>query len=164
MYQKDRTWSDIFIPAIKRNAGQHLLQVSSFEVDTQQAADLVVLHAKGVTLAARVRRHGFLPQYKYDFTIRSSRDSGAETELAKIEKGFADYLFYGHAKDNIGSLASYMMIDLDILRENIKRMRESETFDYICPEISNHDGTYFRAFDVRRFDKELVFASCPSIY
>ena len=47
VYQEDREWSDLFIPRIKELVGPHLLSISSFEEDTEQAADLVVLRGTG---------------------------------------------------------------------------------------------------------------------
>ena len=96
-YSADRRWSDAFIPAIKQIVGPLLLEESSFEVDTQQAADLVVMNARDTTIACRVRRGGYADRYGYEFTIRAKRDTGAKTELEKIIDGFGDWMFYGHA-------------------------------------------------------------------
>jgi hypothetical protein len=54
-YRRDRAWSDAFIPAIKKIVGPYLLEPSSFEIDAQQATDLIVLLARDLRIAARVR-------------------------------------------------------------------------------------------------------------
>ena len=41
-YELDRSWSDRFIPAMRQIIGPHLLEPSSFDVDTKQATDLVM--------------------------------------------------------------------------------------------------------------------------
>ena len=97
VYQEDREWSDLFIPRIKELVGPHLLSISSFEEDTEQAADLVVLRGRNQTVACRVRRYGYADNYGYQFTVRSARESGAQTELAKIVNGWGDLFFYGHS-------------------------------------------------------------------
>ncbi len=73
-YQPDRSWSDIFIPDIKRIVGPLLLEPASFEIDTKQATDLIILRARDQMIAARVRRPGFWDRYQYQFTIRARRD------------------------------------------------------------------------------------------
>ena len=95
-YRNDRSFSDLFIPEIKQIVGPRLLVESTFEVDTKQAEDLTVLLVDNKSIAARVRRPGFL-QYCHEFTIRSHRDSGAVTELAKIYDGWGEWMFYAHA-------------------------------------------------------------------
>jgi hypothetical protein len=53
-YLHDREWSDPYIPAIKAIVGQYLLVESPIEVDQRQAADLIVLNARNLTIACRV--------------------------------------------------------------------------------------------------------------
>ena len=150
-YSEDRSWSDRFIPAMKQVIGPHLLEVSSFEVDTQQATDLVVMKANGVTIACRVRRPGYL-NYKNEFTIRRKRDSGAVTEMDKIINGWADWMFYGHAVSNCDQLelpgfSAWYLINLDSFRAQLIKYQKSLRFE----KKSNVDGTHFTAFDMTSF-------------
>ncbi len=152
-YGSDRRWSDAFIPAIKHIVGPLLLEESSLEVDTQQAADLVILNARDKKIAARVRRHGYANSYGYEFTIRSKRDSGAKTELEKIVDGFGDWLFYGHADENGMDISRWMVVDLAYWRAALIRRKAP------YKKQSNGDGTHFVAFDVRELPSDVLIAS-----
>lgn len=160
-YQEDRVWSDRFIPCIKRLVGPHLLEPSSFEVDTKQAADLVVLTAKNMTIACRVRRHGYADKYRYEFTVRSARDSGARTELEKLTDGWGDWMFYGHAAQSSPIVERWWLIDLSAWRAALIR----DPGSVVKGNKSNGDGTHFVYFDVRSFKDSgkplLVAASHP---
>lgn len=149
-YREDRTWSDRYIPEIKRIVGPYLLEESPFEVDTKQAADLIVVRAKAITIACRVRRPGYL-QYKNEFTIRSARDTGAETELNKVTNGFGDWMFYAHALpgDEIG-FACWHLISLHSLRAALIRDRATIKKG----NKPNGDGTHFAWFDLTSFPPE----------
>ena len=152
-YAQDRRWSDAFIPAIKAIVGPLLLEESSFEVDTQQAADLVVMNARDKTIACRVRRCGYADRYGYEFTIRAKRDTGAKTELEKIIDGFGDWMFYGHAAPDGMHVSRWMVISLPALRAAIIRKQA------VAMKQSNGDGTHFVAFDVRQIPDSCVIAS-----
>lgn len=152
-YAIDRRWSDAFIPAIKQVVGPLLLEESSFEVDTQQAADLVVMNARDKTIACRVRRAGYADRYGYEFTIRSARDNGAKTELEKIIDGFGDWMFYGHANQDGINVSRWMVISLPALRAAIIRKQTTPL------KQSNGDGTHFIAFDVRYMPADCLIAS-----
>ena len=151
-YQEDRKWSDAYIPEIKRIVGPYLLQPSSFEIDTKQAADLVIMKARDLTIACRVRGLGYLEKYPNQFTIRSSRDSGAKTELDKILEGFGDWLFYGHARDNQSIFFSrWMIIDLAHWRYHMVKSHTIIKERGGMGQKSNGDGTYFYWFDIHSF-------------
>lgn len=152
-YSTDRRWSDAFIPAIKQIVGPLLLEESSFEVDTQQAADLVVMNARDKTIACRVRRPGFADRYGYEFTIRAKRDSGAKTELEKIIDGFGDWMFYGHADPDGMNVCRWMVVSLPALRAAIIRRQA------VAIKQSNGDGTHFVAFDVRAMPDSCLVAT-----
>ena len=152
-YEVNRRWSDGFIPAIKKIVGPLLLEESSFEVDTQQSADLVVINARDKTIACRVRRAGYADQYGYEFTIRSQLDSGAKTELAKIIDGFGDWMFYGHAAEDGINVSRWMVISLPALRASIIRKQAT------AHKRSNRDGTHFVAFDVRELPDACIVAA-----
>lgn len=152
-YAIDRRWSDAFIPAIKQVVGPLLLEESSFEVDTQQAADLVVMNARDKTIACRVRRAGYADRYGYEFTIRSARDNGAKTELEKIIDGFGDWMFYGHAHQDGMNVSRWMVISLPALRAAIIRKQAKPM------KQSNGDGTHFVAFDVRNMPGSCIVSA-----
>ncbi len=161
-YATDRQESDLYIPEIKRIVGPYLLVPSPLEVDQKQAADLVVLTGRDVTIACRTRRPGFLERYRNEFTIRSARDSGAKTELAKIIDGWGDWFFYGHqAHGRQRSFAQWFLIDLSAFRAHLIKDGYRENRAIRTGKVPNGDGTYFRWFDVTSFpaDPPLLIAS-----
>jgi hypothetical protein len=163
-YAKNRAWSDQFIPAIKAVVGPHLLVEASFEVDTQQAADLVVMRADNVTIACRVRRPGYALDFPWDFTIRAKLDNGHKTEFSKIIDGWGDWMFYGHAGSE-ASLSRWFIVDLHKFRAEL--IRDQYRSEPVLPDprrpIPNGDGTYFLAYDVRCFRTGIVIASSHQI-
>jgi hypothetical protein len=153
-YRTDRDWSDLMIPQIKQIVGPHLIQESNLEADIQQATDLMILSGRDIRIAARVRRPGYLPRFKYDFTIRSRRESGAETEFSKIIEGWGDWLFYGHAEQN-SWISVYWIIDLRVFRAELIRTGPK----LLGPETANGDGTFFIPCDVRKFPTRMLIGS-----
>lgn len=159
-YQEDRCWSDQFIPDIQRKVGPHLLVAAPFEIDAHQATDLIVLRARDMMVAARIRRPGYADRYLYEFTIRSRRESGVKTELAKLLAGFGDWLFYGHAARDTATVEYWMLIDLAVWRETLLRRGYAPSgWRGLAVGKSNGDGTHFFAFDVRRFPEHILIAS-----
>jgi hypothetical protein len=159
-YANDRAWSDRFIPSIKQIVGPLLMTVTPDEIDCKQAADLMVLSARDMKIAARVRRHGFADRYPYEFTIRAKRDSGAETELSKIINGWGDWMFYGHSNEAQNNVSLWWLIDLHAFRAALIRNAMNGS-PIKCGDKPNGDGTYFKWFDVRSFPKQpsIVIAS-----
>lgn len=156
-YEDDRRWSDQFIPDIKRLVGPHLLIETPLEIDRREAADLMIFRATNLRIAARVRRKGWADRYPYEFTIRSHRDSGAETELSKIAKGFGDWMFYGH-EASPGTVGLWWLINLAAWRltRNDRAVRSGSK--------SNGDGTGFAWYDLRSFPAHppiLIASSMP---
>lgn len=151
-YQSDRQWSDQFIPQIKRIVGPYLLEPAPLEVDTKQAADLIILRARDMTIAARVRRHGYADNYPYEFTLRSRRDSGSKTEMSKITDGWGDWMFYGHEEHpNNGKLGRWFLVDLHAWRAHFIREGQRTRKSIVHGEKSNGDGTSFCWFDLTSF-------------
>jgi len=145
---------------MKEIIGPFLLEVSSLEVDCEQAGDLTVLQNKARTIACRVRRHGFAERFPDQFTIRSMRDSGARTEFEKIYfDGWADWMFYGH-QAALDSLQIYLwwIINLNAWRTALKHdshLRSNGGQSGLrYHEINNGDGTRFMAFEIKSFPKE----------
>lgn len=157
-YQTDREWSDQFLPVIRQIVGPHLLVPSPFEVDAKEAADLIVLRARDMTVAARVRRPGYADRYPYEFTVRSRRDTGAKTEMAKLMEGWADWMLYAHAGQAHGELARWWLIDLHQWRERLLRQGWRDSWRTLAKEQHNGDGTHFLAFDLRAFKPSILIA------
>lgn len=159
-YQADRRWSDQFIPQLRALIGPHLLVPSSLEQDRHEAADLVVLTGRDLTIACRLRRHGYAKKYPNQFTIRSRRDSGITTELEKIRAGWGDWLFYGHIAENNKDIAPWWIIDLSVFRASLSLNELQGVPHYTCDaNVPNFDGTLFNAYYVQRFPSALVVAS-----
>ncbi len=160
-YTRQRRWSDQFIPAIKRIVGPYLLEESSFEVDTKQAADLVVVKAKNLTIAARIRRASYYQNrnYRYQFAVRSV-NNGHKTELQKITDGWGDWMLYGFAANDdeqATEIAHWRLLDLNVFRAACIRKT------YTVRRGDNGDGTAFVAFDIPSFPRELVITTSEDI-
>lgn len=154
-YGKDRPWSDQYLPAVRAIVGPQLLVPAPLERDIEEATDLIVLRARDMTIAVRLRRPGYADKFPGEFTIRSKRATGAKTELRKIVDGWADWLFYGHT--NLGGIiASWVLIDLHHLRAAFIRYPR---ILHDNQDIHNGDGTYFRAFTVSDLPTKVV-VSC----
>lgn len=159
-YSSDRQWSDQFIPRIKRIVGPLLLEPAPIEEDNNHATDLIILNARDRRIACRMRRHGFAEKFPNDFTIRSQRDSGHETELSKIVNGLGDWFFYGHATVD-SFISRWMVVDLSAWRSH--RIRNPHRCKPAM--FSNNDGTHFAVFNLRQFVGKpdiLVAAGCDA--
>lgn len=160
LYDIDRRWSDRFIPEIQQKVGPMLLVASPFEIDAKEASDLIVLKARDMRIAARVRRPGYAEKYRYQFTVRSRRNNGAKTEMRKLIEGFADWMFYGHSDAEEKRLAEWMLIDLNVWRSHLLERSYSSGWNcLVADEKPNKDKeTKFMAFDVRNFPSEMLIA------
>ena len=147
-YTTDRLWSDKYIPQIKKIIGPYLLEVSSYEVDTKEAADLVVLSGRNLTIACRIRRPGY-EQFIGQFTLRAKRDNGSITELKKIIDGWGDWMFYGHINED-DKIHVWMLVDLKAFRAHMVRNRKVIESGF----TANGDGTHFAWFDAMTFPPE----------
>ena len=162
-FKEDFAWSTQFIPAIKQIVGPRLLVPASLELDTKEATDLIIFMARDMRIAARMRSVGYEEKYPYDFTIRSRRDSGSETELSKIMSGWGDWFFYGHDGGN-SKISHWRIFDLNVFRRS-HHMHEIglETIKWVVhpnKDVNgNRDGTWFRAYDALSFPRGLVIAS-----
>lgn len=115
-WERDKQWSDKFVPEIKTILAQHLISEAPYEEDALRNTDLIVLVAKNLRIGCRVRRHKYCAQYGHQFTIRSHRDSNNETELSKILYGYGDYFFYGFANERQSGLCSWLLGNLGAFR------------------------------------------------
>ena len=114
-WERDKQWSDGFLPEIKRNLGEHLMGEPPVEEDQERNTDLITLWMSPVRIACRIRKPDAW-QYRDDFTIRYSRPRGTKTELTKIIEGYGDYIFYGHADEDGHSLRAWGLGNLGALR------------------------------------------------
>ena len=120
-WQKDKRWSDRFLPEIKRILGEHLISEPPIEEDAERNTDLMVLRLDAVRIGCRVRKYEYLKQYGDEFTIRAGRPTGAKTELTKIIEGWGNYFFYGFSDEYEQNLAQWILGDLNALRIYINR-------------------------------------------
>lgn len=146
MYKSDRAWGDGFVAqvlTILKTLMAHLavIEVASDEKDKSCATDFEV-RLTGGTVAVRLRRPdcGFR-----DLTIRSHRDNGVKTELAKIREGHAFRYFYGWTNEQ-KEIAEWMLIDLDTARTVGLLSKERQA-------RSNGDGTSFISIGIRELDE-----------
>ena len=124
-FKSDFEWQRRFLPEIKWILAQHLIVEAPFHEDTQHNTDLMappemmVLELPTMRVACRVRTYGELLKkgYKDEFTIRSSRPSGAKTELYKmLAEGWGDYIFYGFSNQDSTRLTAWLLGNLHAFR------------------------------------------------
>ncbi len=114
-WERDKQWSDRFIPEIKGILGQYLIGEAK-EEDQERNTDLIVLKMEVVRIACRIRQFKYLERYGNEFTVRSKRPGGTKTELTKIIEGWGDYLFYGFSDELEKNLFKWTLIDLKRFR------------------------------------------------
>lgn len=154
------SWADNYLPHVREIVGPLLLEAAPLAVDRNQAADLVVLRARDLNVAVRIRRAEY-SIYQNQFTLRAGRPSGTKSEWSKVCEGMASWFFYGFASaTEPGRLSSWNLIDLDAFRAHLIHHPER----IVKGERTNADGTTFRWFDLASFPSEpklLVASSRP---
>ena len=166
-YEADKRRVDRFEEQIKRICASLFISTAPPVIDRTQATDLLVIQIKPVNIACRVRRHDYfrLGIYRYEFTIRTSRPSGAKTELEKILDGWCDYNFYGFADAADEKIMAWIIGDLAVFRREWARAWEMKAKHLKERHISwrekkNADGSSeFCAFDWRTFPGDFMVAS-----
>jgi len=155
-YHADRRWADRFIPQLKQIVADLLVTPAPEAEDLQRNTDLIVFRVETLRVACRVRRFKYLVEYPFDFTVRSGRPNGADTELAKILAGYGDYLVYAFASEDEQRLAAWRTIDLCQFRLWFHRQSiQGKGMPGIA--LKNGDGSSaFRAFDVRKMPVGVV--------
>lgn len=157
-YEADKRRVDRFEPEIKRIVGEHLIATADANVDRRQATDLLVLEIKPLTIACRVRTHGYLRNFANEFTIRAGRPNGRPTELSKIVDGWCDYGFYSFADEHDECIAAWTLYRYDVFRATLVRRRN--LVERIADAIPNEDGSStFVAFEWTEFPPEMVVAA-----
>ena len=161
-WKQDKLWSDCYMPQIRQIVGPVLLEPASDELDQKEATDLVILKARDLRIACRVRRPGYADAYPFDFTIRANRPSGQATELEKIMSGFADLCFYGHANEQ-GLIHRHLLLDLDVFREAMTLDPYPHQFIRVKYQRNFDQSSGFHAYDVRSFPSWIIKSSSHPI-
>jgi len=117
-WEDSKAWSDRFLPEIKIILGRRFISEPEVEEDVFRNTDLTVLKLEAIRVACRIRDISYYEKYGDQFTIRTVRPSGTQTELAKILEGWGDYIFYGFGGKR--RLFDWRIGDLDIFREQYK--------------------------------------------
>ena len=146
MWQKDKRWSDHFLPEIKSILGLHLIGEPPIEEDQER------------NTACRVRRNHYLLRYGDEFTIRSNRPSGTKTELTKIIEGWGNYFFYAFADENESRLQKWLLGDLSAFRLwYMRQLINSHLGNYPGTKRNNQDNSSdfcaFKYTDIPNFIK-----------
>lgn len=158
---RSKQWTDALLPRVKQILANYLITEAPFEEDAQRNTDLIVLTLEAKRIAVRLRHARYFADYGSQFTIRSSRPSGAQTELAKVISGWGDYLFYGfESADDPFGLAGWMLGSLHIFRlwhsEQLGRQRRPWI------EQRNGDGSsQFHAYRISDLPPDFVIARFP---
>lgn len=133
-FEQDFEWQMKFYPYVQQvlvlNSMNLIdIAIADEQKDMKQATDFIV-NIKGGTVAVRIRRN-VGNEYR-DLTIRSRRPNGRETELQKLQSGFADYYLYLWTKDD--DVIDWWLVD-------INKIRSSGLLDGQRQEIWNKDGS-----------------------
>lgn len=161
-YNNNRHWSDQYLDQVKKvlGCGRANVSITSFRIDTQEAADLLIEADNkhdDVYVAVRLRKQQYVNKYPHDFTVRYEYTDGYKTEYQKIMEGFADTMFYGFVIG--GSIARWIILDMDCFRKEAEK-------DYIIKEHKhNRDGrNSFLAFDIRSFKSNIVIMTSKGYF
>jgi hypothetical protein len=117
--------------------------------DTQEATDAIIeLPAEfgpRVKMGMRVRRVASAGRYR-DVTIRSTRASGAKTELQKLREGHCSLIFYAWI-DQDDDLEEYVIVDVEV-------MRRAGLLDDSRPQTWNRDRrSAFVSYSIEELQK-----------
>ena len=144
---EDWGFSSRFVPEIKSILGRHLISEAPIEEDIERNTDFLVLTLKPVRVACRIRRNDYYRNYKDEFTLRSSRPGGVETEMDKIVSGWGDYFFYGFANEDETDLEDWFLGDLYVFRKWYNRALITNKGKPPGIYRENHDNSSaFRAY------------------
>jgi len=155
----DFSWQRRLLPEVKAILGQYLIGEAPFEEDAQRNTDLIVLKLDAVRIGCRLRRYEYLAKWPDEFTIRTTRPSGADTELSKLISGWGDYFFYGFANQSGTNLASWMLGSLHVFRLWHSRQLVELGGKVPGKHQDNDDGSStFRAFRIDALPPEFIVA------
>lgn len=139
-WQADKKESDRYIPHIKSLLGGFLIGEPPVEEDQERNTDLMVLKMEAVRVGCRIRTLDYLNRYPDDITIRMSRPSGNQTEMAKIIEGWGQYFFYGFGNPANDLVEAWTLIDLNKFRLHIATCLK-RTSSLPGNRLTNHDGS-----------------------
>lgn len=88
-FSADFAWQQQYAETIQQIVGKHILEPSRWEADAKEATDFMILKARDLRIACRMRGPEYADAFPWDFTIRSSRISRHKSELEKIIEGQA---------------------------------------------------------------------------
>lgn len=167
-WQDAKTWSDQYLPHVKRILGEYLIGEAPIQDDAERNTDLIVLTLSAVRIGCRIRRRSYLERYGDEFTIRASLPSGNRTELSKIIEGWGDYFFYGIVADDddaSSGFAAWLLGDLNAFR----RWHAQQLFVNrgILPGAlqKNGDGSsQFRAYKIDAMPNSFIVARHVQTY
>lgn len=163
-YRTDRDWSDLHLEMVKLAIAPYLIVKAPLVRDNTEATDLIVLRARDMTIAVRLRRRmlRYYERFPDQFTIRCQRDNGAKTELTKIVEGWGDWFFYGHAGP--GVLAPWVLVNLHGLRQAFQRNNNLlyHPDGKVSGKQNNWDGTHFAWFNHLLLPDYVTIAHCPA--
>jgi hypothetical protein len=145
-FDRDYIWSNKFIPNIADKLGRSLITPAPFEDDTKKNTDLIVLKLDAVRIGCRIRRHSYLTEYPNEFTIRTSRPTGARTEMSKIIEGWGNYFFYGFSNENETEIEKWTLADLNVFRLWFNSFIAKHEGRQPGKHKYNDNGYTFRAF------------------
>ena len=145
-----------FMPEVKTLLAKHILREGTFTEDTKDCTDLTIAKNKVLSIACRIRRHGFYDRYPYEFTIRKSCPSKAKTEFEKIISGLCDIYFYGHASKYNNLISHYYILDMDVFRKTLILANDDKKKKIYQSQQWNKGENSFYAFDVRDFPEEMI--------
>lgn len=156
-YVMNRRWSDCFLDTAIYAIGASVIEIASEHLDQKEATDLLLTcptRFSSAHYAVRVRRHHYLAEFGYQFTIRSRSANGGQTELEKIMEGKGDLMLFAFAGPKSIGFSKYTIIDLNVFR----KWADGKTHQF--KQIPNaKDGTKFCAFDLRELPYEMVVKS-----
>lgn len=162
-WEKDKKWSDKFIPEIKQVLSDVFIDAAPEYEDQRHNTDLMVLMFNPVRIACRIRTYQYYINYPNDITIRKDRPSNADTEMVKLMSGYGDYMFYGFSNKSEDALCAWKLIDLKKFRLWV--YTALLTNNGITPGTikNNNDGSSsFYAFDTKLMGSDVILKKYPN--
>lgn len=160
-FDTDFSLSIKYIRDISAALGQEFIIQAPDREDMYENTDLMVLAFGATRFACRIRCYDpYYLKYSDEFTIRTDRPSGRDSELSKIIMGWGDFFYYGFENEAKNGIQMYTIADLKIFRLEFNRILVNSNKG-ISPgtEMKNKDNSSsFRAFKWDSFPTELVVA------
>ena len=141
-WQTDKEITDKYLPQIKQIIGETFLDAGGGKEEQQENTDLI-LRMDTLRVACRVRDYKYLERYGGEFTIRSKRQGGIDTELKKCVNGsYGNAIFYAFADENRQHLIHWTIGDLKVFRDwFIRELIKLNKGEIPGQEFSNADGS-----------------------